>query len=39
MFYFSMQLLTLQLSKKGNDSHGKLRLNFHSMSELLEYEG
>ena len=41
MLYFIMQLLTIQLRKNGNDSHGKLRLNFHSLSvnvsELFEY--
>jgi hypothetical protein len=32
--------LALQLFKNSNDTRGKLRLNFHSLSvsELLEYE-
>ena len=39
MSYLGMGLLTVQLFKNGNDTQGKLRLNFNSLnvSLLLEY--
>ena len=36
---FTRRLLTLQLFKNSIDNQEKLRLNFHSLSVLLEYEG
>jgi hypothetical protein len=37
VLYLYMWLLTLQLFKNSIDTQEKLRLNFHSLSVLLEY--